>query len=443
MCTFFDEVDKVSKRNDTNEIYNTLIHITDPNMNQHFQDRFYSSSIDFDLSGALIVFSYNSSERLDPILLDRIKEIKISAYTTKEKIIIAKNHIIDELCINLNFPSKKICFDDDMLRYIIDKYTNEAGVRELRRRIEQILLKINIDRFYLRGPFIDIMKEKYFDLFGTAVPSYELSGVIDKSSLITDVPTVHELENILSSEHLDKIFNLKFNGSVNITIEMIHEYLNKPTMYVETIHKNDLVGVINGLYATDYGIGGIVPIQIYKNYVSNTDCDDKSNFKLRLTGNQKLVMKESVTCALTAAINILSDENKKDIMQRYPFGFHIHTLDGGTPKDGPSAGCAFATAFVSIILNKKINREVAMTGEIELTGRINKIGGLEAKLTGAKKAGIKRVYICKENEDDYESIKRKDPTLFNDFEVKIVEHILDIVTDPFVMNDASKNDFLI
>ena len=66
---FFDEVDKVARRNDTNEIYNTLIHITDPNMNQHFQDRFYSSSIEFDLSGVLIVFSYNSSEKLDPILI--------------------------------------------------------------------------------------------------------------------------------------------------------------------------------------------------------------------------------------------------------------------------------------------------------------------------------------------------------------------------------------
>nr|QZX43287.2 AAA family ATPase [Mimivirus sp.] len=158
---FFDEVDKVSKRNDTNEIYNTLIHITDPNMNQNFQDRFYSSSIDFDLSGVLVVFSYNNSEKLDPILLDRIKEIKISAYSVKEKISIAQNYILKELCENIGFDREKIQINDDIIQYIIEKYTMEAGVRELKRQLEQILLKINIDRFYMRGPFRKLLKAKY------------------------------------------------------------------------------------------------------------------------------------------------------------------------------------------------------------------------------------------------------------------------------------------
>ena len=101
-------------------------------------------------------------------------------------------------------------------------------------------------------------------------------------------------------------------------------------------------------------------------------------------------------------------------MNNFPHGFHIHAPDGGTPKDGPSAGCAFTTAFVSILLGKKINRNVAMTGEIELTGKVSKIGGLDAKLTGAKKAGVKSVYICDENREDYENIKKKSPQLFDD-----------------------------
>lgn len=443
---FFDEVDKVSKRNDTNEIYNTLIHITDPNMNQHFQDRFYSSSIEFDLSGVLIVFSYNNSEKLDPILLDRIKEIHISAYTIQEKILIAKNYVMKELCENIGFNRKKIHFDDKVIKYIIEKYTLEAGVRELRRKLEQILLKLNIDRFYMRGPFREEMRKKYLELYDKIDAKPKLIESEDfseekKSGLLSYIEyKKSKMEDILDNEVLNKIFNFEFDTIIEITTELVHKYLEKPLMIMEEIHKTDLIGVINGLYATSMGMGGIVPIQIYKNYMG--DSNDKTNLKLKLTGNQKKVMRESVVCALTTSINILNKNIREKIMDNYPHGFHIHAPDGGTPKDGPSAGCAFTTAFVSILLGKKINRYVAMTGEIELTGKVSKIGGLDAKLNGAKKAGIKRVYICKDNKEDYETIKKKSPELFdNTFEIKIVEHIIDIVTDSYVIPDIKEEDF--
>jgi len=418
---FFDEVDKVSKNNDVNEIFNTLIHITDPNMNEHFQDRFYSSAIDFDLSGTLIIFAYNNSELLDPILLDRIKEIKFSAYSVNEKIEITQRHIIKELADEFGFPQEKILFSNAIIKYIIDKYTNEAGIRELKRNIEKILLKLNIDRYYMRGPFVTLMYTKYVELHST---KHKISDLNNK------------LELLLDSKNINKIFNFDFDGKLDIDIDIVHTYLDKPLSVIEEVHKNDLVGVINGLYASTIGIGGIVPIQIYKNHVNDMRA---ANFKLKLTGNQKKVMKESVQCALTVALNIVS---KKDAIKDYSNGFHIHALDGGTPKDGPSAGCAFATAFVSLLVGKKINKYVAMTGEIELTGKINKIGGLATKLIGAKKAGIKRVYICSENNDDYESIKKKDPTLFdNTFEIKIVNHIIDIVSDPYVILGVVSTDF--
>ncbi len=95
-------------------------------------------------------------------------------------------------------------------------------------------------------------------------------------------------------------------------------------------------------------------------------------------------MRESVVCALTTALNILDPGIRNNISKSFPDGFHIHAPDGGTPKDGPSAGCAFTIAFVSVLLGKKINKNVAMTGEIELTGKVSKIGGLDAKLMGAK-----------------------------------------------------------
>lgn len=429
---FFDEVDKVSKRNETNEIYNTLIHITDPNMNQHFQDRFYSSSIEFDLSGVLIVFSYNDSDKLDPILLDRIKEINISAYSTQIKIAISQNYILKELCENIGFFRNKIFFDDQLIRYIIEKYTLEAGVRELRRKLEQILLKLNIDRFYMRGPFRKLMKNACSSSKNYTVMSDDLTD--DRGNNLSSYVEYKKskFEDMLNDDILNKIFNLEFDGEIIIDQELVHKYLDKPTMMVEKIHKNNMIGVINGLYATSVGMGGIVPIQIYKNYVGNSH--DGTNLKLKLTGNQKQVMRESVICAFTTAINILNIEIRNKIIDNFPYGFHIHAPDGGTPKDGPSAGCAFTTAFISVLLGKKINKYVAMTGEIELTGKISKIGGLDAKLSGAKKAGIKYVYICNDNRDDYETVKRKNPELFDDnFEIKIIDHIFDIVTDTNVI----------
>ena len=438
----FDEVDKVSKRNDTNEIYNTLIHITDPNMNQHFQDRFYSSSIEFDLSGVLIVFSYNDSSKLDPILFDRIKEITISPYSTPEKICISQQYMIKELCLNIGFERTKIDINDEIIRYIIEKYTLEAGVRELRRKLEQMLLKLNIDRFYMRGPFKSLIKNKYIEIYGRNDKlELDVSSEEEKHTASSYVSyKKNKYEDLMDNDILNKIFNMEFDEKIIIGKDLVHKYLEKPILLVEKIHKNDLVGVINGLYATSIGIGGIVPIQIYKNYIG--DCDDETYLKLKVTGNQKKVMKESVVCALTAAVNILDDEIKSRIMKNFQYGFHIHAPDGGTPKDGPSAGCAFATAFISVLLGKKINREVAMTGEIDLTGKISKIGGLDIKLAGAKKAGIKCVYICEENRDDYESIKKKNPELFNDeFDIKIVEHIIDIVADPNVIIDVKEQDF--
>lgn len=406
---FFDEVDKVSKRNDTNEIYNTLIHITDPNMNQHFQDRFYSSSIEFDLSGVLIVFSYNDSSKLDPILLDRIKEINIAAYSTKEKVSIAQNYITKELCDSIGFDHRKISIDDGLVKYIIEKYTLEAGVRELRRKLEQILLKLNIDRFYMRGPFRELLRKKYLETAGSGnkklIESDELSEN-NRGGLRNYVEYRRsKLEDCLDEEILNKIFNLDFDERIVISQNLVHKYLEKPTILVEEIHKTNLVGVVNGLYATTIGMGGIIPIQILKNFIGSSH--DGTNLKLKLTGNQKQVMRESVICALTTAVNILNTNIKNGIMETFPNGFHIHAPDGGTPKDGPSAGCAFTTAFVSILLGKKINRFVAMTGEIELTGKVSKIGGLDSKLIGAKKAGVKCVYICDENREDYETIKKK------------------------------------
>ena len=148
-------------------------------------------------------------------------------------------------------------------------------------------------------------------------------------------------------------------------------------------------------------------------------------------------MKESVHCSLTAALDYIKrniDKYKyvknldKYMLANFKHGFHVHAPSTSTPKDGPSAGCAFTSAFISRILNKPIRNDVAMTGEIELTGRITKIGGLNFKLIGAKKAGVKLIFVPKENQKDLEEIKEKYPKLLdNNFEVKYFEYIDEII----------------
>jgi ATP-dependent Lon protease len=274
----------------------------------------------------------------------------------------------------------------------------------------------------------------------------------EKYDNISDYVTINNIDKDIDIDLLNKIFSMEFDDCDKIIIDenIINKYLNKPEISFETVHKKDCVGIINGLYATDSGIGGITPIQIFKNHIGSIDFFTKENnsshndmkIPLKLTGNQQHVMRESVICALTTAINILKKDIIDEIYSNFPNGFHVHAPDGGTPKDGPSAGCAFTIAFVSILLGKKINREVAMTGEIELTGKISKIGGLNAKLVGAKKAGVKLVFICRENEDDYIKIKNKEVDLFDDnFKIVIVDHILDIVTHPNVILDVDNTYF--
>ncbi|AYV78735.1 MAG: ATP-dependent Lon protease [Edafosvirus sp.] len=375
---YFDELDKTCKKHDSNEIFNILIHLIDPNTNSEFQDRFFQE-ITFPLNEVIFVFSYNDSSLLDPILKDRIKEIEIKPYTLQDKVSIAKKFLIKEACTNIGIDSNSIKISDDNIEYIIDQYTSEAGVRSLKRKIESILLKLNIDRIYQRHIF---------------------------EKRIIDDEDDNDNKNQITIDRADII-----------------RYLDKPNISIRKIHPYNSIGIVNGMYATSTGGGGILPIHIYGNYIGS----DKK-FILKMTGSQGKVMKESVTYSFITAIHQVKKEIRDSFIKEYPYGLHIHTPSGSTPKDGPSAGCAFTTAYISKILKKKVKCNIAMTGEIEPTGKITAIGGLPYKLVGAKKAGVNIVYIPKENEDDLIKIKEENSTLIcDDFKVVIVEHISEIL----------------
>jgi ATP-dependent Lon protease len=290
--------------------------------------------------------------------------------------------MINELTKAIGFPYK-LDLDDQTIKQLINDYTVEAGVRDIKRKIELILLKLN--KLRLTNTLANFLEPG--------------SNVVKLNSQMVD-------ELIDSTNKIEK----------------------------KKIAPKSMVGVVNGLYATSVGTGGITTIQIEPNFSLD------SNFILKLTGSQGDVMKESVQCAFTCAIKYICSNTEFNtielinahIKKNFPSGFHIHTPAGATPKDGPSAGCAFAIAFVSLILSKPFNHKVAMTGEIDLNSNVTKIGGLEYKLVGAKQAGITQVLVSKENEKDIEEIKKDYPDLFDsNFKYVLISNLDDAVKSSF------------
>jgi ATP-dependent Lon protease len=308
--------------------------------------------------------SYNDSSLIDPILLDRFVEVKVAPYTLKDKLNIIKDFVLPEIIEEIGLK-KVIKISDEVIKQGILEYTNEAGVRDIKHKLELMLMKIN------------------------------------KDVLINNI-----------SDEKDELLDVKWDE--------FKKYIDEKSYKPERIHEEPIVGMINGLYATTSGRGGIVPIQILPLYGEKT-------FVLRLTGSLGEVMKESIQCAYTTALNYLKEKGHdvNKILENFTSGFHIHAPCGATPKDGPSAGAAFTLAFISILLNKKIDNETGITGEIELTGKVTKIGGLISKLQGAKLAGIKRVLISDENVDDVEEIKTKYNEIIDNMEIIMVKNILD------------------
>lgn len=382
---YFDELDKcVSKNGQVNELMSILIHLTDPMTNGSFQDRFFQE-ITFPLNKVIFIFSFNDINKIDKILLDRMEVIDVESYSIKEKITISNDYLLKQLCKDIGFDYGSICFDQDIMSLLIEEYTFEPGVRALKRALENILLKLNIDKIYQRGVYEN-----------------------DREYTITN--------------------------PLHISKKLVGEYLGDTKVNYKAIHSKNIVGVVNGLYATSMCSGGIVPIQLTGYHVGKSQ-----KFVLKLTGNQKKIMKESIFYSFTTAINLLTTDGKEAFFKKYPNGIHIHTPEAATPKDGPSAGVAFTLAFLSVMLDLKINREIALTGEIDLHGNVTKIGGVKYKVQGAFKAGVKTIFLPNENKEDIDKVKKELPEIFDSDHVCLfIDHVLDVAEKALVDWDSKK-----
>ena len=338
---FIDELDKVSRSEHGKEIIGILTHLVDESQNDSFQDKYFTG-IDLDLSKALFIFSYNDPSLIDKILLDRIHRIKFECLSVEDKLVITKDYILPEIFKKVGL-NNCVTFTDEIIELIIDSYTYEPGVRKLKEILYEIISEVNLDILQLK----DI-----------------------------DLPVVLTKDDIKN----------KF-------LKERHE------IKIKKIHENPSVGIVTGLWANALGKGGIIPIETLFFPASNP-------MDFKLTGMQGDVMKESMNVAKSLAWKLTSTKKKNKISKEFSEtklqGIHIHCPEGATPKDGPSAGTAITVAIYSLLNNKKVKNNIAITGEITLQGQVTQIGGLKLKILGGIKAGVKEFIYPKENQKDFD-----------------------------------------
>ena len=325
-----DEVDKlgVSFQGDPSS---ALLEVLDPAQNSTFVDHYLG--IPFDLSEVLFIATANYLDRIPGPLLDRMERVDFSGYTEAEKLEIGKRYLLPRQLKENGLHEQELEMRDDALLAIIQKYTREAGVRQLEREVGK---------------------------FSRKVARQIAAGKIDE---------------------------------LQATEGDVRELLGRPRVHPEQMAAEDTVGVATGMFYTPMG-GDIM-------FVEASVMPGEGSFVL--TGQLGDVMKESGRAALSYAkahwkeLGVAEDSLQgKEV--------HIHVPAGAVPKDGPSAGITMATALISAVSGKKVRSDLAMTGELTLTGRVLPIGGVKEKVLGAVRAGINQIILPIENEADLEDI---------------------------------------
>ena len=286
-----------------------------------------------------------------------------------DKKIVTRKHLIPQITKLMDIHPDEILISDSQIEKIIDDYTREAGARQLKRILENLIQELNLKR------------------------------LMDSSS------------------------------SLEITQELVNNvlYNQDKIRHVLICKEPRKIGQIYGMWANALGLGGVLPIQVRR------VLDETSG--LLLTGTQGDTMKESMKCAKSMAWELLYIHKKpayigflKKKQAKRTSGLQIHCPSTSTPKDGPSAGGAICIAIFSYLSRIPIRTDVAMTGEIDLDGNITAIGGLEAKLNGAKKAGIKIAIIPKENEEQLLRLRNQEKIVEDDdFKVVMVDTVYEAV----------------
>jgi len=342
-----DEVDKMSMdfRGDPSS---ALLEVLDPEQNNSFQDHYLD--VEYDLSSVMFICTANVLHTIPQALRDRMEVLQLAGYTEMEKVEIARTFLAPKAIEGAGLSKDNVTFTDDALQTVIQRYTREAGVRNLEREISSICRKV------------------------------ARKVVVEGAA---------------------------FKEEVNA--EKVTMYLGVPRFRPSMAEEKNEVGLVTGLAWTEVG-GELL--------VAETTLMPGRG-KLTLTGKLGDVMQESAQAAMSwvrskaEELGIPRDFNRR-------LDVHVHIPEGAIPKDGPSAGITLATALVSALTKVPARRDVAMTGEITLRGKVLPIGGVKEKLLAAHRAGIRTIVMPKDNEKDLADIPKN---VLDTMEVHLVEHM--------------------
>jgi len=324
-----DEIDKLGASYQGDPA-SALLEVLDPAQNSEFVDHYLD--VHMDLSKVLFVCTANQLDTIPQPLLDRMEVIHLAGYIASEKFAIAKKHLWRRQLENAGVSASQIKLSDAALRFLINGYSREAGVRGLDKRLGQLVRKAVVE-------------------------------LLDGKA-----------------------------KSVNITRPKIEEYLGRPIFTDEKPNKG--VGVVTGLAWTSMG-GSTLDVEA-------TRVHQKSR-GLKLTGQLGDVMRESAEIAHSFITAFVDEQTKKAGYFDNAF-IHLHVPAGATPKDGPSAGITMATALLSLALGKRVKANLAMTGELTLTGRVLPVGGIREKVIAAKRVKIRELILPEACRRDYDEL---------------------------------------
>ncbi|APJ04171.1 endopeptidase La [Silvanigrella aquatica] len=385
-----DEIDKMSSdfRGDPSS---AMLEVLDPEQNHAFNDHYLD--LDYDLSQILFIATANSLSGVPKPLLDRMEIIHLSGYTEQEKINIGQQHLIQKAIKANGLDKSELKFDNSALEELVRYYTREAGVRNLEREISSICRKIARE----------LLKSNK-----KPTPTKSTKESKEQKEAQKELKESKETQKE-NKETNEKVTPLDGMKAPLIDGALVQKYLGPRKYSIGEKESKNEIGVGQGLAYTEVG-GDLLVTEV-------AVMSGKGN--LKITGKLGDVMQESAQAAFSyvrsrGSFLGLEDEfySKIDI--------HVHFPEGAIPKDGPSAGITMATALVSALTKKPFNREVAMTGEITLRGRVLPIGGLKEKLLAAHRGGIKKVIIPKENERDLLEIPKN---ILQQLEIVPVDHM--------------------
>jgi Lon-like ATP-dependent protease len=356
-----DEIDKLG-RDMRGDPSSALLEILDPEQNAHFRDHYMDVPVD--LSQVLFVCTANILDSIPGPLLDRFEVIRVAGYVFEEKMAIASQYLIPQTKESSGVGEDNLKLDDEVLKKIIVDYAREAGVRQLRKLLEKISRKVALS-----------MVRKTEEEQKTLITADNLTTYIGQPVHLSD-----------------KLY--PFGPPVGVVMGLAWTSLGGATLYIEARgripHRGDHTIITSDdkdAEASGSGSGG-----------------GNIGGPMKVTGQLGQVMNESSEISLTYARLFV-----RELSPRNSFlddaHLHLNVPEGAVPKDGPSAGVTMTSALLSLALNEPLRKDLAMTGELTITGKVLKIGGVKEKLIAARREGVTTVIFPRQNEADYSELK--------------------------------------